>query len=383
MAESNVEITAHCLCKANTFTTAVLASSLPIAAFCCHCNSCRHTTGALYLPCAVWPNHSEDLSALKRYPFSPNLDYFSCPTCGTNLFCKGTSPEDPPEVITGSLVNTPGAIKYTHHSFVTDTLDGGATIWLAKDFDPSGKGKPIPRWAGRRNKSEELPPSWQQSTAANTELKARPALTPLKCHCGGVDLMVRSAVDLEGTLAPELPWFVDPKTFRYYASTDACDSCRLAFGVDLPNWTFVALDHFEFPDGGKFPASVCELKEAALAEKDSRLGKLTFYQSSPDVERYFCGGCSAAVFYAVHADGRAHMVDVAVGLLHHEDGARAEGLLSWNLGAVGWAEDAAGGWREGLVKSSVENSEAWRVERGLPKCWRRVVKEEAEATKSG
>jgi len=380
MAETTT-ITAHCLCKAHSFTTAIPSSSLPLSASCCHCTSCRRTTGALYLPCAIWPNHTEDLSGLKRYPFSPNIDYFSCGTCGTQLFCQGTEEGAVPEVITGSLVNGPNLVRYAHHGYVADTLDGGATVWFAKD----GNGEPLKRWSGGRERSDELPPSWPSFTAANLELKARPELTRLRCHCGGVDLAVRSAVDLEQKEG-ELPWYVDPKTYRYFAANDACDSCRLAFGVDLVNWTFVQLDHIQFAGNGegKFPGSVDALKEAVAMteERDPRLGKLALYQSSDDVERYFCAGCSAAVFYAVHVEGREDMVDVAIGLLDHEDGARAEGLLTWNLGIVGWSEDAKGGWREGLVERVVEDAENWRIERGYPKSWRRVIREEQAAKAS-
>ncbi|KAK0631500.1 hypothetical protein B0T14DRAFT_442377 [Immersiella caudata] len=377
-------ITVHCLCKAHTFTTTTLSSSLPLPASCCHCDSCRHTTGALYLPCAPWPNQTEDLSVLKRYPFSPNMDYFSCPTCSTLLFCKGTQPDDLPEIVTGSLVNAPNLITYSHHGYVSDTLDGGATIWFAKDSD----GNPIPRWSGRRDKSSAIPPSWPPSAKTDPGAKARPSLTPLKCHCGGVNLVIRSATGWEDREKTSLPWFVDSKSYRYFAATDGCDPCRLSFGADVVNWTFVELDHILFPGSkeggemeGSLPTTVGALKEAVLAkERDPRLGKLALYQSSEDVERYFCSGCSAAVFYAVRDEGRYDMVDVAVGLLRHEDGARAEGLLAWNLGSVNWIKEAAGGWREGLLKRVVGDGEAWRVERGYEKSWRRVMREEAAKT---
>ncbi|KAK0657771.1 Mss4-like protein [Cercophora newfieldiana] len=383
MADDKISITAHCLCKAHSFTTTAPSSSLPLLASCCHCNSCRQTTGALYLPCTVWPNQSEDLSQLKRYPFSPNIDYYSCPTCSTHLFCKGTGPDDVPEVVTGSLVNSPNLIKYSHHGYVADTLDGGATVWFAKD----DSGNPLPRWAGGRGKSEELFPTWPKFTAANLELKARPERTPLKCHCGGIDLVVHSAADLQGKPASELPWYVDPKTYRYFAATDVCDSCRLAYGVDVTNWTFVQLDHIEFPateggaDRGTLPGSIAELKRAVVAEeKDPRLGKLAVYQSSSEVDRYFCSGCSAVVFYAVDVEGRKDMVDVAIGLLRHEDGARAEGLLTWNLGIVGWMDDTLGGYREGLARRVEQDAEEWRIARGYAKSWRRVMREEAART---
>ena len=75
-----------------------------------------------------------------------------------------------------------------------------------------------------------------------------------------------------------------------------------------------------------------------------------------------------------------HMVNVAVGLLRHPDGARAEGLLTWNLGVVGWMDDnKSGGWRENLNKIAAENVEEWRVRMGYPKSWRRLRREALEA----
>ena len=98
------------------------------------------------------------------------------------------------------------------------------------------------------------------------------------------------------------------------------------------------------------------------------------------MDRYFCSGCSAVAFYAVDIEGRRDMVDLAIGLLRHEDGPGAEGLLNWDLGIVGWMDDTLGGYREALAKTVVEDAEEWRIERGYPKNWRRVIREEAANT---
>ncbi|KAK1754737.1 Mss4-like protein [Echria macrotheca] len=384
----NTTITARCLCKAQTFTTTVKTSSLPLQATCCHCDSCRHTTGAMYLGTVEWPNPDEDVSALHRYAFSPNVNDYSCPTCGSQLFCKGTGPDDKLEAITAVLHNGPDLVRYAKHIFVGDTLDGGATIWFPTDVS----GNPLPRWSSGRDRSELLPSDWPSSPSPspgiNKTARVNPDSTPLRCHCGGVDLVLRSAADLVASDS-DLPWYVEPGTRRYFASADGCDSCRLAFSCDLAHWTFGALDHIGFASTSassgeeekKFPGTVDELKEAvgAVKDRDPRFGTLTFYQSSPDVERYFCKRCAANVFYAVHVEGRTDMVDISVGVLKHPDGARAEGLLAWNYGVVGWMEDNEGGWRKGLLEGARAASDAWREGMGIPKSWRRVLREMKDA----
>jgi hypothetical protein len=170
--------------------------------------------------------------------------------------------------------------------------------------------------------------------------------------------------------------YINPSTCKYHTTIECCDSCRLAFGCDLVNWTFPPLSHLEFTDRTPFPKTVSELKERTDAG-DPKLGTLKYYQSSPDVERYFCSRCSASVFYVVH--DRPDMVDLAVGLLDHPDGARAESLLSWNYGEVFWQADAAGGWREEFAKSLEGQCEEWRARRGYPKSPPRVLREEKKA----
>ncbi len=257
-------------------------------------------------------------------------------------------------------------------------------MWLRKSLD----GSHIPRWTRRSENSgeaaEALPYGWPGASAdAPPDSNAWPERTPVRCHCGGVNLVLRSACDLASKPAEELPFFVDPETFQYLATFDACDSCRLSFGTDISNWTFTLLSHIEYPaetelgDKAEFPRSVQELVSAVSApNKDPRLGTLSFYRSSPDVERFFCLRCAAAVFYA--CDDRADMVDLAVGLLDHPSGARAEGLLKWNFGVIGWRDSVKGGWRDNFVQAVAEESEEWRIQRGYSKTWARVKREEKE-----
>jgi hypothetical protein len=205
------------------------------------------------------------------------------------------------------------------------------------------------------------------------------------CHCKGVDFVLRSHEDVAADKSKEeLPWFVDPNTHKLLAGFDGCNSCRLASGSDIFHWTFAQLDHVKFnpsKSSAQFPTTAPDLKAAVDAKgDDSPLGNLTYYESSPGVERYFCSRCSATVFYA-SAD-RPQIVDIAIGLFDSPDGARAESMLSWAFGAkVAWGDDMAGGWREPFKNAIQANAEGFRIERGYPKNWRVVAREEAE--KSG
>lgn len=385
MADDQVTVTARCLCKTHVYETTVPRSSLPLLGDACHCNSCRHARGSMYLVTTKWPNPKQELAALHKYAFGPNLDEYSCATCGTPMFCLGTKPGAEPSVILGCLDNTPGLVKYDRHIFVGDTKDGGATAWLRENPLDGGVCKRFRGWDEEaRGPVEELPQEWPAPSGSTATAHADPVAgqklasperTPVWCHCRGVDLVLRSAVDMAARPTEELPLWVEPTTCKYLASTECCDSCRLAFGCDLVNWTFPPLSHIAFADGGAgaFPKTVSELKERVDA-KDPRMGTLKYYQSSPDVERYFCSRCAASVFYTVH--DRPDMVDLAVGLLEHPDGARAEGLLAWNFGEVFWQADVAGGWREGFAKKVEAESEEWRIKGGIPKGWRRVIREE-------
>ncbi|KAI1423149.1 Mss4-like protein [Xylaria sp. FL1777] len=407
------ELVAQCLCQAQRFTAKIPCSALPLTAIYCHCTSCRRVTGALHSTYVPWPGDGEAIRAaasssspLRRYVFAGPLTLLSCGVCGSTMFVEtaGSSSDgsgaSPPQygVTTGVLANhtpppsagipglgIPGLLRIAHHVFVGDTLDGGATPWLC---DANADGSRPRLWRGRRGSEEELSSTTHRWPLPPSD--ASPAdETPVRCHCGGVDLVLRQPIaDFAAKERSELPWFVDPVSNKSLGGFDACDSCRLSSGVDVFHWTFVLLRHLAFPgpkSGGDvqrptgFPASSVELKDAVAAappDRDPRWGTLTFYESSPDVQRYFCSRCSACVFYA--ADDRPELVDLAIGLLDSKNGSRAEELVSWDFGGkMVWRQDVVGGWREAFVESIEAAADRWRIERGYPKNWRRIQKEEA------
>lgn len=378
-AQDPITITAHCLCKAHIFTASVPKSKLPLSASACHCDSCRHVTGALYSVDAPWPEPRAqvDVSKLKVYHIFPCCDLLFCGTCSTPMFFA--NPEKPDEelgVFTGTIRNdSDDLVSIDSHICVGDTKDGGASMWMRK---PNASGSEAKRYKERARGDNvvEYPFDWPDATSFTGFEAKTDSKVPVRCKCKGVDL-VWHAGGYEDKKAEELPWFIDPVTHKALGGFCGCDSCRLASGVDLWNWTFAELKNLFFSDQAQqtpFPKHTADLK-ALVDSKDPAVGTLAYYQSSPDVQRYFCSTCSATIFYAT--DSRPEIVDVAIGLLEASDGARAEGFLSWAFGVIGRMDDAAGGWRYGLYERVAKECEDWRISRGYPKNWMRIRREEA------
>ncbi|KAK4191298.1 hypothetical protein QBC35DRAFT_376106 [Podospora australis] len=397
--EKKIQLKAQCLCKSETITTSISPSSLPLRGTSCHCTSCRHLTGALRSSDAIWPS-IVPRDSLKYYPFSPKTGVLFCGTCSSPMFWEDRPfPDASPEettyrVFTGVLSKEmeegkKPLVKWEHHMFVADTIDGGATCWLRR----MGQADDIQMWMGGIGGSEEI-----------TEQKPWPAIdslpaargegvkgdVKLRCHCGGVDLVLRageaqkefSDFAKNKKEGETMPWFVDPVApHKFLAVQDACDSCRIWSGGELWTWTFSFLKHLSFTSGEGLPGDTTELRKA-VEEKDPRMGTLGVYASSADVQRYHCTRCSASVFYAV--DSRPDLVDFAVGLLHSPDGgARAESLLSWSWGdQIGLRQDMLGTWREGLLLDAEMEAEEWRAKRGYPVRWAKVAKRKPSAGNS-
>lgn len=383
-SEELITLSANCLCKANIFTTRVTKQKLPLEGWACHCDSCRHVTGALYTVDVPWPEPraNVDLTRLKAYAFSQDYDLLFCPTCSTPMFFSDTrNPERELVILTGALRNDPiDPIKIKYHIFVGDTKDGGASMWLRK---PNADGTEIKRYYARAENDEgqaaqPIPSDWPPSdTLTGYETKTQGPV-PIRCKCKGVDLEWLPG-SYDGKKESELPWFVDPHTHKALGGFCACESCRLPGGCDVWNWGFAELKDISF--AGKregFPDASTELR-AMVDAKNSSLGTLTYYASSSDAQRYFCSNCSATIFYVW--DQRTFMVDVAIGVLGASEGARAEGSLSWAFGGdISHVEENKGGWRYGLFQRVAKESEDWRISRGYPKNWRRLAREKASET---
>ncbi|KAF2636884.1 hypothetical protein P280DRAFT_501105 [Massarina eburnea CBS 473.64] len=383
MASNNesITLTAHCLCKTHTFSTTVPVSRLPLSLHACHCDSCRHSTGALYTMCVRWPEprQSVDVSELKVFHFGTTGHIVFCDTCSTPMFFVNPKDLDQElQVFTGTIANFDAGgktlFKTVDHIFVGDTKDGGASMWMRTNAD----GTETKRYETRdkREEHEGYPFDWP-ATLSFTSYEAKTHDTvPIRCKCKGIDFVLHRP-NYDNVPKSKIPWFIDPVTHKPLGGFCACNSCRLFGGIDIWNWMYTELKYISFSTSSNqpFPKSTLNLK-ALVDAKDPSIGTLKYYASSPDVQRYFCSTCSASIFYAV--DDRPEIVDVSVGVLEASDGARAEGLLSWALGPIGRIEDSEGGWRYDMLTAASKEAEEWRISRGYPKNWRRVARERTE-----
>lgn len=262
-------------------------------------------------------------------------------------------------------------VKITEHFWVGDTMDGGASVYMQ---NLKGTSQAVPRWRKGRGEADGLLDGQWPSQDSCQERNANDSShgsVRIQCLCKGVDFTLWRGNDGFSELKAQgkLPGWVNPTTLKPVAAYDACDSCRFMVGVPIMHWTFARVAQLGFASGNQdsegFPTNTPDLKAAVKAGKDSRFGTLTFYESSPDVQRYYCSRCSASVFYAV--DDLPDQVDIAMGLLHAPEGSRAESWVEWEWGGLGHKDDTIGGWREEFGKAVQAESEGWRVAQGLPK----------------
>jgi hypothetical protein len=288
--------------------------------------------------------------------------------------------EDRFEVCAALLPNLPGVdlILIRDHLFVGDTVDGGASFMLQR---PNADGVVVPRWKGWRGESEQLDVDWPSQPDRSKMMKGTlPDEIPIGCKCGGVSFTIqRAKEDYAAMERKNLPYFVDPTTHKLLASCDVCDSCRLTSGTTPVYWISALLKHVKFGrQSGNgvendLPESASALEAAVTETRDRRFGSLAVYASSNDGRRYSCSECSASIFYT--KPSQPDVIDIAIGVLQSPDGARAEGFLTWNYGAIGYMEDVSNGWREGVVGAMKRDAEDWRIKMEIPKCFRRIVKE--------
>ncbi|KZL84396.1 glutathione-dependent formaldehyde-activating enzyme [Colletotrichum incanum] len=258
------------------------------------------------------------------------------------------------EAATGILVdgtndNADDDANYTKHTSVSDTKDGGISVWL-------------PEIDGRMLDIVQNPnPSTEPQT--NTALLPLSLLIPTNtlpssCVCGTVSFHItrpneRSYLPHSGF--PDLQyaackhsedfmknpdrvkWWIRVNGTKYLAGTCACRSCRLISGFEIQTWAFVPRENIFFHvTGVDEQPTVFPLDFATLPS-----GILQTYESSPGVLREFCGTCGATVFW--HDIWRPDVIDVSVGLLRAAEGARAETWLDWWTERCSFEEEAERG----------------------------------------
>ncbi|KAG9025307.1 hypothetical protein FRB95_010330 [Tulasnella sp. JGI-2019a] len=353
----------------------------------CHCTNCRHNTGLL---CVSYMRIDEPPSTqgLLVYQATPGFHRYFCGKCGCHVFWNKT--EDPVTgqgvwavatgVVTGRAdVDGEGAIgegdegkrllepQYARHTNTAGTKDGGLSIFM-----PNINGQKMeifPHWG------DELVDDSSSSSSQTSPIASTEGELPASCHCKNVRFHITrpdaaSRLPKSGfadlilpfhTQSPQIPnpddekWWLregaaDGKT-RYLAGTCACRSCRLISGHEIQTWAFVPRSniHFHVPASSGVAAGGKEESPRQAGKGEGEVvipldfatlppGILKSYESSPGVVREFCPTCGATIFW--HDRWRPELIDVSVGLLDAEEGARAESWLEWWRGRVSFVEDA-------------------------------------------
>ncbi|CAK1359963.1 hypothetical protein CB0940_06080 [Cercospora beticola] len=350
MADETHTFKASCICGNISHEISIRKADLPLRGYMCHCDSCRHMTGALCLTVTFLPAYYEPAKSLvdklKGFQFSKRIIQYHCPTCGCQMMARCVEDAEDPDskvtwdTTTGTLDDIDKHIDWQGHEFLSDTLDGGFADMLLEVH-----GKKLDRWPGRFGEGkDQLPVYWQSSSGSSLSRTSSDKLHAY-CKCGGVDFCVgqpsprsvivnkvwpdkSSASDITESDAPdsiEQYWLHDDHT-KFPAGLCGCDSCRLASGMEATFWAFVPKMDISLDKEGKIPFNF-----------EFGIEKLKKYTSSAGCHRYFCDTCAATCFYM--ADDRKFMVDISVGLFAAAEGAKAQSWLSWRTSHLSFRED--------------------------------------------
>lgn len=180
----HVLIRCHC---GQLTDTVQLQHSIPVESILCHCDSCRHCTGALTFSALrlFSPPDSAFTTKLVKYASSNKLWRYFCETCGSHV-CYYVVEENSwgvcAGVIEGAIDDRRGRLQiFIGHEFVRDTKDGG----LLPIFPTSTV------YPGDYN--GESVQDWKTALAdlkVNVEVNDSTDSLPGECHCGSVRFTV-------------------------------------------------------------------------------------------------------------------------------------------------------------------------------------------------
>lgn len=366
---SKIEASCHCGGVSLSVTPRPGADGTANIAF-CHCASCRHVTGELFVSYhPVRDVAQSDLEGTSEYLTADGWTRYFCRVCGCHVLRSleidgATEWEAATGVLTGPSDTNTGdedqtTIRYTSHVAVSSTEDGGSSVWLTE----------------LGNHPIQVQPSEQHYSEGNYHRPsvAPPDTLPASCDCATVSFHITrpdAASSLPHSPFPDLThaysatdpsiaanpsdkkWWLRPGG-KYLAGTCACRTCRLVSGFEIQAWAFVPVSNIYFHIPSSNDTASVQLDFESLPS-----GILKSYRSSPDVAREFCGKCGATVFW--RGVWRSELVDVSVGLLRGE-GARVEGWLEWWTERVSFSEEAETG------RSGAESRRARKVVDALEK----------------
>ena len=324
-----MKLNISCACSRITGSCDISPHDIPLAMTLCHCNTCRHSSGLLSVSHVSIPSGSSVLR-IEGQPCcyrTPLIMRFFCGDCGCSIYQKqaisGTV-----ELCTGAL-ETARFVEMKEHIFVADTIDGGLSEWIH-----------APSWNARQDDSNHLGGAMKSQISENRQGSLRTA-DHLRgyCHCRAVQFTISRPNEIPSIRNVPWPdlimpyhskssentgdekWWLRSNGTKYLAGTCACNSCRLCSGYDIQTWAFIPKANINLLHGQELKCTMGTLKQ---------------YESSTGVYREFCRTCGATVFW--HSGDRPDLVDVSVGLLDSERGARAEDWLEWWTERVSFEE---------------------------------------------
>jgi hypothetical protein len=335
-------IAAACACTSFHTTIALETSLLPILVTICLCNTCRRLSGTCGTSYAGTVQIADPAALnLTTYKASDGTVHCFCSTCGAQALVQADE-NGTWRVATGLWECTEGITVFKGCESVAETLDGGISVWLGATEGASKERFSLPTRHNHDTGKERLKASCD--CGGVQFYLTRPNAESLKASSPFSDLIVPFHTGASSDNPQNEPWWLRAGNTKYMAGTCMCRSCRVALGFEIQTWAFVPKSNIVQEDG---PAL------------DYGMGTLKRYHSADDVEREFCGVCGATVFW--HCGWRPSIVDVSIGLLDPEEGARAENWLEWwtdrvsfqelaeNRSLVGRLEDGLKRWAKGEV----------------------------------
>ncbi|KAI0162215.1 hypothetical protein GGR57DRAFT_453418 [Xylariaceae sp. FL1272] len=383
---TELSITCHC---GTARQTVRLRGPVPQDVHICHCDDCRHNTGVL---CTSYLRIEKPVrvDGLVEYRAKESegsekggFTRLFCGICGCHVFARRTGDlEQWWEVATGVVVGHEGddaeevdtgsreeLWRFAQHVHTDDTKDGGLSPFLrgvgGRELEVRGALSPPLRSSDSSALEKEIEGEVLNGYCHCRNVRfhiTRPSATSSAPRSGFPDLMIPYYTGSQEIKNPQdVKWWLRPaaganireedangrdgRTTRYMAGTCACRSCRLISGFEIQTWAFVPkaniFFHVPTSDDGQDTTTI-PLNFDTLPS-----GILSSYESKAGVRREFCARCGATVFWRDR--WRSELMDVSVGLLDAQQGARAESWLDWWMKRVSFEEEAGTG-RTGEVK---------------------------------
>lgn len=333
--------TLTCLCGAVSLPGSILSHpSFPIPTGICHCNPCRYVSGGLApsFPFLKTAPPAEILKKLTKYASSERCHRFFCTTCGSHVFVQHPL-KDNEWYCNGGIIDLPDSspvkdvIQVASHAYIDDTADGGVAPLL---FLQGSSDALFPAEPGKDSVSAERVLDMVRQ-ALKHPLPSLEDELPVKCHCGGISMLVDRANHAENHLKVD-PQMIPSNPNKYYAWYCTCRSCRLATGYSLQPMAYIRRGAIKNAHTGK----PVVFGDAALQLGVNEGLKLGHYRHTDQAQRSFCSGCGATVFWcdlSDDVDDADGIVDISAGILRAESGAMAREWLEWSEGYISHEEE--------------------------------------------